>query len=373
MVNPFRYGGVVSQEAFCNRQQELADLRHVARNAGKVFVYAERRMGKTSLIKQVLGSLPARDYLPIYIDLWPTDGAVSFAITVANAIAEAATTRMEKVLEMAKSLYAHLVPSLTLDEAGNPILSLGVGTAPQQELLLAEVLAAPAKIAAREKRRLVVVYDEFQRIMEYDTDHVERALRSAVQQHEEVAYIFLGSRKHLIQRMFLDADRPLYRSAGHYPLASIATEHWKPFIRNGFANARKLIRNTEIEALCKLTEGHPFYTQHLAHELWQRTGATVTAGTLEDALDIVLRREAHAYITLWDTLTKNQRRLLRGLASAPEGTRPFSSEFVQRFGLRTPSNAQSAAKSLLEKDVIDRADGALFVSDRFFKSWIERL
>src|SRR6266566_2684023 len=51
MRNPFEYGGVVSGEAFCNRQKELADLRRAMENAEKLFVFSERRYGKTSLVR----------------------------------------------------------------------------------------------------------------------------------------------------------------------------------------------------------------------------------------------------------------------------------------------------------------------------------
>jgi hypothetical protein len=33
MRNPFEYGGVVSGEAFCNREKELADLLRAMENA----------------------------------------------------------------------------------------------------------------------------------------------------------------------------------------------------------------------------------------------------------------------------------------------------------------------------------------------------
>lgn len=375
MINPFQYGGVVGPEAFCNRDQELNDLRRAAENAERVFVYAERRLGKTSLIKRVLGDLPKAKYLTVYVDLWPTDGPASFLTTVAKAFTEATSTRTEKLLETAKSLFAHLTPSLTLDEAGNPSLQFGARSGQEQGPELEEVLSAPAKVAARDGRRLVVVYDEFQRLLEYDSDSVERALRSAVQQHEGVAYLFLGSRKHLIQRMFLDASRPLYRSAGHYPLGPIATEHWRPFIRERFEKAGKRIDDEAVETLCRLTEGHPFYTQHLAHALWERIaeGNAVTETAFQEAMDVLLNREAYAYTTLWETLTKNHQRFLRGLASEPPGVKPFSSDFVQQYGLRTPSNAQRAADSLLEKDIIDREDGSFIITDRFLKLWIQRL
>lgn len=261
-----------------------------------------------------------------------------------------------------------------MDQAGNPSVQFGASSGVACQPDLEEVLAAPKKIGLRQDRRVVVVFDEFQRVLEYDDDTIERAVRSAVQTHEHVAHFFLGSRKHLIQRMFLDAERPLYRSAGHYPLGPIATEDWVPFVRERFAEAEKQISDAHIVALCRLAEGHPFYTQHLAHALWERTPreAAVSADALEKAVDVLLERESYAYTTLWELLTKNHQRFLRGLA-AEEEARPFSAEFIQKYGLRTPSNAQRAAESLLEKDVIDRHDGSFLITDRFFRLWVQRL
>ena len=53
MQNPFKYGGVVSQDSFCNREQERSDLLRAIENSEKLFVYSERRLGKTSLIRLV--------------------------------------------------------------------------------------------------------------------------------------------------------------------------------------------------------------------------------------------------------------------------------------------------------------------------------
>ena len=89
MRNPFQYGGVVSGESFCNRTKEAADLRRSVENGEKLFVYSERRMGKTSLIRKVLAELPEDEYLTVYIDLWPTDGETSFVLTCAKAFSEA--------------------------------------------------------------------------------------------------------------------------------------------------------------------------------------------------------------------------------------------------------------------------------------------
>ncbi|MGO9232496.1 MAG: hypothetical protein ACLQKA_25140 [Bryobacteraceae bacterium] len=49
MKNPFQYGGIVEGAAFCNRKKELADLKAAFENSEKLFLYSERRLGKTSL------------------------------------------------------------------------------------------------------------------------------------------------------------------------------------------------------------------------------------------------------------------------------------------------------------------------------------
>ena len=60
MKNPFEYGGVVSGGAFCNREKELADLVRAMENAEKLFVFSERRYGKTSLVRAALAKLPKK-------------------------------------------------------------------------------------------------------------------------------------------------------------------------------------------------------------------------------------------------------------------------------------------------------------------------
>ena len=50
-INPFEYGGVVAENAFCNRAREKADLAKAIRNHEKLFVFSERRLGKTSLVQ----------------------------------------------------------------------------------------------------------------------------------------------------------------------------------------------------------------------------------------------------------------------------------------------------------------------------------
>ena len=115
MRNPFEYGGVVSGDAFCNRQKEIGDLLRAMENAEKLFVFSERRYGKTSLVRAALGKLPKKGCVCAYVDLWPTDSEATFTTALAKAIAESMSTSVEKLLETARKFFGRLSPSVTVD------------------------------------------------------------------------------------------------------------------------------------------------------------------------------------------------------------------------------------------------------------------
>ncbi len=374
MTNPFQYGSTVGAEAFCNRKKELADLTRAMQNSAKLFVYSERRFGKSSLVLLALQQLP-KTFITAYVDLLPTDNPASFVAVTAKALSEAMSNKAEKLLKTARDFFGRLRPSITADEEGKPSVTFDISAAAEADQEVVDVLAVPGRIASHGKRKVVVVFDEFQQLLEYNTDIVERQLRSVIQHQRNVAYIFLGSRKHLMQRMFLDKSRPLYRAGGHYPLPPIPLEDWAPFIRARFQAAAKHITDEQIRQVYELTEGHPFYTQHLSHVLWELCPADgmLPDPLLSSAVHTLLDRESYGYTTLWEGLATNQRRFLKGLAREPRGVRPFASEFTRRYGLGSASNAQRAVQALLERDVVDRDDGSFVITDRFFRLWIRQI
>jgi hypothetical protein len=309
------------------------------------------------------------------VDLWPTDGEATFVTAVANALTKSMSTSTEKLLETAKTFFGRLAPSVTLDDENKPKLSFDISKRTGLTPELDEALEVPAKIAAKGERNVVVVFDEFQQILEYSSDLVERKLRSIVQNHRDVSYVFLGSRKHLIEKMFMDHARPLYRAAAHYPLGPIAEEHWLPFVRKRFQDAGKRIADEQVGSVCRLTQGHPFYTQHLCHALWElcEENGQVSEDLIQAAVLVLLERERYAYTTLWESLSAHQKRFLKGLATEAAGVKPFAGEFVQKFDLGSASNAQRAVEALLQKDVIDRDNGSFTITDRFFRLWIQKI
>ena len=74
------------------------------------------------------------------------------------------------------------------------------------------LLELPAQLAADRRRRVALVLDEFQEITSLDPVY-PRLLRAVFQTQREVAHVYLGSRRHLMERIFNDENEPFWRSA----------------------------------------------------------------------------------------------------------------------------------------------------------------
>src|SRR3990167_7091174 len=152
MNNPFLYGKFITEKSFCNRQKELKEIRRSIDNKQNLFIYGERRLGKTSLVKLALRHLPATHYVSCYVDLWPTDDEVAFTLALAKAISISLSAAPEKILSAASKFFGRLSPHISLDEYGKPVLSFGIDKHSLGTPELEQVLSVPARLASQERK-----------------------------------------------------------------------------------------------------------------------------------------------------------------------------------------------------------------------------
>src|SRR6266508_2008185 len=70
--NPFRYGSLALDDAFTDREDELAELESDIRNGQDVVLFAPRRYGKSSLVWRAAQELVQVDFLLAQVDLMTT-------------------------------------------------------------------------------------------------------------------------------------------------------------------------------------------------------------------------------------------------------------------------------------------------------------
>src|ERR671930_1346969 len=115
-TNPFRYGALALDEAFTDREAELAELVADIRNGQDVVLFAPRRYGKSSLVWRVVQRLVRRGVLVGQIDLMSTPTRERFAERLAATIHDEVASRLYKAKERL-SVFSGLrvTPTITVN------------------------------------------------------------------------------------------------------------------------------------------------------------------------------------------------------------------------------------------------------------------
>ena len=373
MKNPFYYGEAVAGEYFANRKQEIKSLCSDLERGQNVIIFSPRRYGKTSLIKRVLSILGERGVLIFYVDLYAVTSKKKFIEIYARSIAQQIEPDLNKVAILLKNLLPRIIPKLVIKSEGLPQFEFEFkGTVKNISEILEDIYEAVPNYIGKKKKKAVVVFDEFQEILKLEDDEIERTLRSHIQFHHDVAYVFMGSKKHLIFQLFNDENRPLYKSGRLFPLYKIKPEDFSPFIARKFEENKIHIAASLISEILKITECHPYYAQLFCSVLWDRCieNGKVETGDLGPAISEAISRAAAGYIEIFDSLSNQQKRFLDALLREEDGANLYSREFILKNELGTPSTVQRAIKTLMLKGIIEKEDGNCIFSDIFFKKWL---
>src|SRR5688572_20266580 len=107
-INPFRFGALALDEAFADREAELAELVRDVRNGQDVVIFAPRRFGKSSLAWRAAQELERKRVLVAQVDLMTTPTKARFAERLADSIFENVASSLERARERALAPFRGL-------------------------------------------------------------------------------------------------------------------------------------------------------------------------------------------------------------------------------------------------------------------------
>ena len=372
MENPFNYLQFATGDQFYDRKEIRKDLlSRFLSGQSNVVLYGPRRYGKSSLVAELVGDLEKAGIPCVTLDVVKIPSIDLFVSAYATKVyRRLAPVKFEfrKIGMFLKSLR----PKMTLDQTGETGLSFEPSDAPIGAEALTEVLDLPQKLLSG-KGRVVIVFDEFQEVKDLlPNDGFERVMRSAIQSHRNVSYIFLGSRYHILRRMFTDHNRPFYKSAVTILLDKPPVEESVRFVVERFASAGKTIDRETAERLVAKIENIPYYIQQLGFETFRIVDDARRKSALPADVDSAYAHlsgfNRDQYEQLMLTLSVSQKKLL--IALARERTDEFGDAYRRRYALGVSSTVNSAKAKLMEDGLIERSDGQYVVADPFFAQFL---
>jgi hypothetical protein len=371
--NPFKYGGAVRGPYFADRRNEINELKREMLNLNRVFLVSPRRFGKTCLLLNLIKILGRDAMACVYIDLNAFPDIKSFASALASLSAKTLEANKDKLLGMFAG-FQKLRPKVSLDAAGNITAGLELAVAEKDALAaLLEGMQHAETLAAKKKKKLVVIIDEFSDLEKFDGLTIEKALRSEIQKQTHIGYIFSGSEQSTMLAMTRDRTRAFYKLGRIMELGSIERKNYAAFIQKWLKKGGYAVNKKDLTRIFKIGNDVPYNIQRMCNVMWDSAMETkvIQPALIEKLPVIVARQDSPHYEMLWRAASQSQKILLIAL-SQNQAAKPFSKEFQLTHGIGPSSSIKASLDSLLKKGILYKTlQGEYRFTDGFMPYWID--
>ena len=362
MITPFPFETIAPKEYFYGRENELQELKKHIKNSTNVLLFSKRRMGKSTLIQNLFQEIQ-NDYVVIYIDIYNIITAEDFGNLLLKGITAQEKGDVLLVIKKLTALFKRTRVEPTFDPSTG---EMGVKTVTQHltfDELLEDAFSVLFKIA--KEKNVVLAIDEFQQIANIKDVKIDAVLRKYMQEANNISYIFLGSKRNILNSLFA-YKAPLYSMATPFSLQALNIE-----AIYSYATKHLDISKDMIEYIYNVSAGETKFLQMILHRIYidkehiQQIDTNCIDVIVEE---IIVSKDDH-YKTLFEIFSTNQKKAFRLLAKYSKEL--FSEKVLQEENI-SRSSMQSSLKQLFTKEYVDKEDGIYFIPDRAFELWAKK-
>lgn len=367
----FPLGGPVSEKDIVDRGDFLVSLETRLSEGQSIMLAGPRRIGKTSLALEVLRRLKNKGYYTAFVDLFRYNTKKELALGIINACYENRSGISKTTTALKDGLKKITGAAKLTAKVQDLEIALGLPSENRSDdELLNYALQLPDVLAKKDNKHTVLVFDEFQEAISIASEDTLKVMRSYFQTQQDVAYLFLGSKKGMMNTIFGDKRQAFYRFATILPIPPVSAGAWEKCISRKFVEKKISVNDGAISEILARSGGHPQDTMLLCSEIHY---ALLEAGEERLTLDFVLFGYARALATLspvfdelLDDLGKmtHTRNVMIALA---KGKRIYSGQSSN------PNEIKRAVDTLLAKAIIEKSSrGSYYFVEPMLKDYLVR-
>lgn len=359
-------------EYFCDRQAETEALESNIANGRNTVLISSRRMGKSGLIAHVFNrAFVKSNFKTFSIDLYPTSSLAELILLLAKEITGPLKSKGQSLLESFLGIVKSLRPGFKVDPVtGQFVFDLSLGEIVKPVDSLKEIF----QYLEGSEVPCLVSMDEFQQIAEYPDNNVLELLRTYVQKCKHTWFIFAGSDRRMMEKLFNNPSEPFYMSCSPLYLDAIQYENYLAFARHHFEAAGKSLQKESFKQVYELFDGHTWYVQRLMNEMfaWTKPGEVADAQMASDALTFVIKTYARTFQEQMSSYPEAQKQLLIAIAKDGQAQQVTSVAFCKKHSMKSPSTVQSALRVLHDKGIVRKDGNSYSVTNRLLGIWLAK-
>jgi len=364
----FQFDVLLDRENICNLKREGARLRHGIESGEKMVVYGRRNMGKTSLIKSVI--IPDfkkkhSESFILFADLMQVKNMNSLSNRLKLAFEESFRDSFPKksLLEDIKKYLKGMKPVVTIDPlTGEP--SFSISSASDEGSSIGKIFQLIQKNLLSQMPGLIIL-DEFQDITE--VDEAEGLFRNALQTLGDTPVILMGSKKHILTKMFSNPSAPFADFGSDIEFQDIPYEEYYEYILERFADIELDLTLKDSIFWQNLMFRNPEPINILGSYFignYQKT--KITQKKIIEAVLVIVRQRRARFEGILGNLSANQEIIISAIAKAGPIKYPAGKEFLSIVKLSN-ATVTKIVEELSNRSLIDYSpDGYRVASPLLF-------
>ena len=351
------------------RDKEIRLIKELILAGQSIVIIAPRRMGKTSLMMELIRQLKDEGYFTCNIDVFSTSDISSLAHRITESVF--ANNKLDKYFRQAVSNITEAFKNIKFKseiEDYNFILEFSSKAKNAPFDLLEDSLNLIDSYAAKNKKKMLAAFDEFGDIKKLDGEHIVKLFRSVIQLQQNTTFLFSGSYESVMSELFVSKNSPFYRMTRIIELGNINNQDFSIYLQIVFDENDITIDSHRISEILLFTKGHPYYTQLYAQELlitYKLSDSKVIASH-EDILEQLLIVEKSFLESNWEDISKKRENKVVITAIA-KGVINIYSHIDNK-----KNNISRAVNDLKKQGLISTIDSSNVLNDPLLNEWIIR-
>jgi hypothetical protein len=358
---------VAINTSFCNREQESVLVKNIKKNQHTVIV-APRRYGKTSLVQHTLAKMNcAFVRIDLFCVVYEEDICRKVAKGISQLIGKIASFS-EKTIKTIEQCFKSAYVGF---KAGQIEIKVEFGKVTADPVSqLEDLLEGLEALAQKHHKKVVLFFDEFQDVLKVDeTNKIRAAIRAIAQHAKYVTYIFSGSSRKMLGKIFDDKNQPLYMLCSKILLGRIGTDYFRKHLQQAAHKQwQENLAEDVISTILTLTESHSYYVKMLCDKLWD-LDKKPNVHEVERCWHEALFENRGKIIADLEPLNTNRLKTITMVALLGIVNEPNSKIFLDKVQLPLAST-QNAVKFLIEHDYLYETPEGLKLVDPLMRKFI---
>lgn len=355
-------------------KKNIKNIKESIAEKNNIFIYSEPGVKKAPILKNIQKQL-SNSHHCIYFDINKAYSAKSLLAYMTKETLKSHSTKLKDMFDFASKYMPNLKPEISRQ---NPLKTdVMINYSINESVItsfIKQIFDGFEQIAKDKKTRLLIIFNNFDNIINIDKRRIEEILRDKINKQQNVDYLFICSKEESIAKIFHKKYASKYGIKKMEVLENLPKSTISQYILKGFTDNKIEINEQLItNAINNCSNIHnsillakKLYNTKLSGEELNRKSITSTINNIINDLEPL-------YSSLWDSLSSHQKTLLSTIATKG-GSQIFSAKFIFENDLGSAPSVQTSINALSKKNILYKNSSKEFIfCDNFFCDFIKQL